>query len=79
MKEEEPEKVVTKYKEHSNSYLKYSGMAIQMGLIIGLFCFAGFYADQYLETKVVFTLIGSLGGVGIALYVFIKQVLTEDK
>lgn len=64
---------------NNNSYLKYSGMAMQMGLIIALFSFGGYYLDLQLKTTPIFILIGSLGGVGLALYLFIKQALNDNK
>lgn len=61
------------------SFLKYSGMATQMGAVIGLFIFVGLKLDTWLGTKVIFVLIGALLGVGLSLYSFIKQVTSENK
>ncbi len=65
-------------KKPTNSYLKYSGMAIQMGLIISLFSFGGYYLDTLLQTKPILIVVGSLSGVALSLYIFIKLALTDD-
>lgn len=72
------EKQKKKSNEQTN-FLQYSGMAFQMGAIIGLFIFLGIKLDRWFATKAVFTVIGSLFGVGLALYSFIKKVMTENK
>ena len=60
-----------------DDYIKYSGMAAQMAFIIGLFVFLGVRLDDWLETSPLFSLILALSGVGIALYVFIKQAYQD--
>jgi F0F1-type ATP synthase assembly protein I len=62
-----------------DDYIKYSGMATQMALIIGLFVFVGLCLDDWLQTKFVFVLLGSLTGVGLALYIFIRQAYANDQ
>jgi hypothetical protein len=54
-------------------------MATQMGVTIGLFIFVGLKLDAWLETKVLFVLIGSLSGVGLSLYHFIKQAISDNE
>lgn len=61
-----------------DDYIKYSGMATQMAFIIGLFVFAGVYLDDWLQSSPLFSLILSLSGVGIALYLFIKQAFNDQ-
>ncbi|MGH1337703.1 MAG: AtpZ/AtpI family protein [Aureispira sp.] len=61
-----------------DDYIKYSGMAMQMGFIIGLFVFAGLRLDDWMETRFIFVLLGSLTGVGLALYTFIRQAYADD-
>lgn len=68
----------SKSSKSSNSYLKYSGMAFQMGAIIALFSLGGYYLDQYLTTLPLFTLVGSLSSVCLSLYLFIKQAINDD-
>lgn len=64
----------------TNSYLKYSGMALQMGAIITIGVFSGRKLDSYLELKIpIFTLILSLASVAGAIYVSIKDFLKPKK
>jgi F0F1-type ATP synthase assembly protein I len=50
-------------------------MAFQMGAIIGIFTFGGYQLDKWIHTLPLFTIILSLGGVVIAIYVSIKDVI----
>jgi len=69
-----------KQKPQSNSYLKYSGMAFQMGAIITIGVFGGRKLDSWLELKTpIFTLILSLVSVTAAVYVSIKDFLKPKK
>lgn len=61
------------------NFLKYASMATQMGVTIGLFIFIGLKLDAWLETKVLFVLIGSLSGVGLSLYHFIRQAISDNE
>ncbi len=64
----------------NNSYLKYSGMAIQMAAIITLGVFGGKKLDQFFNLKQpVFTLVLSLFAVFAAIYVSIKDFLKNKK
>ncbi len=57
-----------------SAFLKFTSMAYQMGLAIGLGVWLGLKADSaWLPGKHVFTVVGSLFGTGIALYVVIKE------
>jgi hypothetical protein len=53
-------------------------MAFQMGITIGLCAFLGLKLDEWLQTKVLFTLILSLSGVFMALYHFIKKAMSDS-
>jgi F0F1-type ATP synthase assembly protein I len=58
-----------------NSYLKYSGMGIQMIVVIGVFAFAGYKLDQYLgHTTQWLTALLSLVGVFVSLYIVFKSL-----
>jgi len=61
--------------KQANSYLKFSGMAFQMIVIIGLFAFVGYKIDEsaHHSTKWV-TAALSLIGVFISLYLVIRSV-----
>lgn len=63
-----------------NGYLKYSGMAFQMGVIISAFTYLGFRLDNHYKTTVPYFTAGfSLIGVGVSLYSIIKDFLKPDK
>ena len=63
-----------------NNYLKYSSMAVQMGVIIGLFAYAGYRLDGHYKPKApYFTMFLSLTGVGIALFTAIREFIKPDK
>ena len=53
---------------------KYTSAAFQMAAVIVLGAFGGKYLDKYLETSPVFTLILTVVSVGLALYLFIKDI-----
>ena len=58
-----------------NSYLKFTGMAFQMIVIIGVFSFAGYKIDQATNHHVKWvTAALSLTGVFISLYIVIKSI-----
>lgn len=63
-----------------NTFLKYSNMAIQMGLIIGLSAWGGHRLDLHYHTsKPIFTIILSLAGIGISLYLVLKDFIHPKK
>jgi len=76
--DKEDEKLLKKNKAAINAYMKYSGMGIQMALIITVFSYAGLLSDNYFNTKPLFTVILSLASVLLAMYVFIKGVLAQN-
>jgi len=66
--------------QHNNSsrlqeYLKYSGMAIEMLVIIGIFTFAGYKIDSLLDLKFPLgTITGSVSGLALALFRITKSL-----
>lgn len=69
-----------KPKNQLNSYVRYSGVAIQMLVIIGLGSYGGVKLDEaYPNNYHTFTLICSLAAVGIAMYVVIRQASNISK
>jgi F0F1-type ATP synthase assembly protein I len=63
-----------------NAYAKYSGLAIQMGVIICLGVFGGQYVDRFFELKDPWgTIVLSLLGVFTSLYIVIKEVIKLNK
>jgi len=61
-------------RQRSNDFLRYSGMATQMAITIGLCVWAGLKLDAYLHTGRLFTLVLSLVGVIVAMYFVIKDL-----
>lgn len=62
-----------------NSYVYYSNMAIEMGVIIALGVFGGVKLDKWLDKSPLFTLICSIFAVFIAMYTMIKGVTQQSK
>ena len=59
---------------------KFSGIGIQMGIIIGGFAWLGSYLDERYETKDPWwTICLCLFGVFAGLYLMIKEVMNLDK
>lgn len=59
-----------------NLFFKYSNLAIQMGLIIGLSAWGGQKLDTYYQNKQpVLTIILSLLGIAIAMYLVLKDFI----
>lgn len=57
-------------------FLKYTNLAIQMGLIIGLSAWGGDRLDKHYQNSTpVFTIVLSLLGIGIALYLVLKDFI----
>jgi hypothetical protein len=55
-------------------------MGLQMGITIFLFVWGGQQLDQYLKFRFpVFTIFGSLAGLGLALYFVIRNVNNPKK
>jgi F0F1-type ATP synthase assembly protein I len=60
----------------AQSYAKYSGVAIQMIVILLLFVYGGRFLDGHFETSIpYFTIAGSLVGIGLALYVPLRNLM----
>lgn len=58
----------------NNAYLKLSSAAFQMAAVIGGFTWLGTWLDQQFLSGSLFTVILALLGVGIGLYLIIKEV-----
>ena len=60
-------------------YLQYSSIGFEFvsSVVIGLAI--GYFADMKFETKPIGVLIGSLVGVGLGLYSFIRNAMKLDK
>jgi len=63
-----------------NLLLKYSNLALQMGVIIGLSAWGGNKLDTYYKNSTpIFTIILSLLGIAAALYVVLKDFINPKK
>jgi len=60
-------------KKPLNQFLKFSNLAIQMGLIIGLATFAGIKTDLYFKLESTFSVIFALIGVFGALFFVVNE------
>ncbi len=68
-----------KVRPQVDAYLKYSGMAIQMGVIILLGTLAGQWIDERYQTeRPYFTVLLALLSIFAALYVSLKDLLFQD-
>jgi len=62
------------------TYAKYSGVVVQMIVIIGLGTYGGVKLDEtFSNDRHWFALLCSLASVGIAMYVVIKQVAVDSR
>ena len=69
-----------KDKQGVKRWLILSGVAFQMGIIIYLLIRLGKWLDSnFLPGEKIFTLLGTLLGVGISLYLVIKQTNSLNK
>jgi F0F1-type ATP synthase assembly protein I len=76
MSEKEQQHQRRKANNGIKAYVKYSSIAMQMGVIIFLGVFGGMKIDQWLNLQFpVFLLILSLSGVALAIYVAIKDFI----
>lgn len=63
-----------------NPYARYSGMAVQMVVIIAGGSFGGYKADQWLNLPFpILTVILSLSSVVLAIWLFIKEFNPKNK
>jgi hypothetical protein len=67
-------------KDQINYYAKYSALAFQMAVIIGLGTFGGYKIDQWLEFKFhIFTVVLALLSVVAAIYFAVKDLIKPKK
>ncbi|MCX6242542.1 MAG: AtpZ/AtpI family protein [Bacteroidetes bacterium] len=60
-----------------NQYARYSGMALQMVVIILAGSFGGLKLDQWLNTKPVFTVFLSVAAVFLSIFVVTRDLLKK--
>ncbi len=67
-------------KKPLDSYVRFSGLALQMGVIIFLFAWGGQKLDKHLQVSFpIFTLTGSLLGVAVAIYLVIRDLYRQKR
>jgi F0F1-type ATP synthase assembly protein I len=64
-------------RKNLNEYARYSGMAIQMLVIILLGVFGGVSLDKWLHTKPVLTVILSIISVALSIYIVTRDLLRK--
>ncbi|MEL6659642.1 MAG: AtpZ/AtpI family protein [Bacteroidota bacterium] len=64
-----------KQRQSVPNYMKYSGMAIQMGVIILLGVYVGKWLDEYFQTAPYLTVALALFSIFAALYTSLKDLL----
>ena len=64
-----------------NAFAKYSSLGLQMVIIIGGGCYAGYKLDEYFKNTEtpIFTIILSLVSIGLALYIVLKDLIKLTK
>jgi hypothetical protein len=63
-----------------NAYAKYSGLGIQMAVIIGGGCYGGYKLDEYYHNQTpIFTIILSLASIAISMYLVLKDFINPKK
>lgn len=63
-----------------SDYAKYSGLGIQMAVIIGGGCYGGYKLDNYFGNKTpIFTIVLSLTSIALAMYVVLKDFIKPKK
>jgi membrane protein DedA with SNARE-associated domain len=81
MPEVQPEKA--KKKSGPNPFLRFTGLAFQMGILIALGAWGGTELDSWAgNQKPIYTIILCLLAIGISLYLIIKEALklsNDDK
>lgn len=69
-----------KPKKQIKNYLRFSAAAVQMGAIITIGALFGSWLDKkYNENGTLYTLIFTLFGVGVAMYLIIREVINMSK
>lgn len=63
-----------------NLFFKYGNMALQMGLIIGVAVWGGQKLDERAQNQTpVWTIVLSLLGIAIAMYIVLKDLISPKK
>ena len=74
-----PEPTNKKKDSPIHQYAVYTNLAFEMGAVIVLGVFGGIKLDKLLNTSPLFTIICSLAGIALSLYLIIRSSLKEQK
>ena len=74
-----PEPTNKKKDSPIHQYAVYTNLAFEMGAVIALGVFGGIKLDKLLITSPLFTIICSLAGIALSLYLIIRSSLKEQK
>lgn len=78
--QKQPEEPGKSGKRKVDAYLKYSGMAFQMGIIILVGTFAGQKLDERFQSeRPLFTVALALLSIFVALYITLKDLFQDKK
>ena len=67
-------------KKQIDTYIRFSGIAFQMIAVIGIFSYFGVWLDEkFPNSYSLYTVIFSLLGVVLAMYLVIKKVISLNK
>ena len=62
-----------------HQYATYSNLAFEMGAVIALGVFGGIKLDKILNVSPLFTIVCSLAGIAISLYLIIRSTMKTQK
>lgn len=68
-----PDKKSKEKRSRPNDFLRYSGMATKMGVVIAMAVFGGIKLDEINGSEPLWTLVLSMIGVAAAIYFVIKD------
>ena len=74
-----PEPTNKKKDSPIHQYAVYTNLAFEMGAVIALGVFGGIKLDKLLNTSPLFTIICSLAGIALSLYLIIRSSIKEQK
>lgn len=74
-----PEPTNKKKDSPIHQYAVYTNLAFEMGAVIALGVFGGIKLDKLLNTSPLFTIICSMAGIALSLYLIIRSSLKEQK
>jgi hypothetical protein len=65
-------------KSPKNDYIKYSGIGIQLLVVVFLVTYAGFWLDRYFQTaKPIFSILFGILSVVLGIWFMVKELLSK--